>query len=127
MELIMVVIVLGLLTSSTMNLFPDNVERVANTRRLAGDIRMTQSLSMSRGGNYRILTTSANSYEMRNSGGATIPGSTVTLPGIVVTGFNIFFDRFGTPSGTTVTINVTDTKGTSSVTVRTNTGYVTQQ
>lgn len=127
MELIMVVVVLGLLSSSTTNLFPDHVARVANTRRLAGDIRMAQSLSMSRGGGYRILTTSANSYEIRDGSGVAIPGSAVTLSSTVVTGFNILFDRFGTPSGSTITINVTDTQGTSSITMRANTGYVIQQ
>ncbi len=127
MELIMVIVVIGLLSSSTVSLFPDHVARVANTRRLAGDIRMAQSLSMSRESGHRILTTSANSYEIRNGSGVTIPGSTVTLSGLVVTGFNVQFDRFGTPYGSTITINVTDTRGTSSVTMRANTGYVTQQ
>ncbi|MBF0423350.1 MAG: prepilin-type N-terminal cleavage/methylation domain-containing protein [Magnetococcales bacterium] len=125
MEVIMVIVVIGLVSNSILKLFPDHLIRVSSTRNLVSDLRKAQTLSMNQGGGFRILSTAANSYEIRDATGATVTGTTVTTDGIIFSSFNTQFDRFGSPTGSG-SITVTDSFGTSTVTVSANTGYVNQ-
>ncbi|MBF0434504.1 MAG: hypothetical protein HQL77_03920 [Magnetococcales bacterium] len=124
MEVIMVILVIGIMASSITGLVPDQVARASYTRSLASDIRRAQALAMSQGGGFRILSTSSNSYEIRDATGAAVTGTKVTLADMVVSSFNILFDRFGTPTSGAATVTLTDAFGSNTVSVSLNTGAV---
>ncbi|MBF0368776.1 MAG: GspH/FimT family pseudopilin [Magnetococcales bacterium] len=123
LELVLVMVVLGLLAFSAIPLFPDGVDRVAEARRLAGEIRLAQSHAMNRGERYTILSTGDSSYEIRDSSNNPVAGSTTTLKRGSLSTFTIEFDSFGSPTAGATTITVTD-NGTTQVGVAADTGYV---
>ncbi len=123
-ELIMVIVVIGLLATSAVDRNPTGVDRVAKARRLASDIRLTQSYAMSRGVDFRILSTGLDSYEIRDAGGDLFQGNQTSLSGVSLSSFDILFGQLGEPTGGAETITLTSASGDTTVQVLADTGYV---
>jgi len=108
-ELVIVIIVLGILSKGVyMQWTAGTINLGAQADQLAGDIRYTQSLSMSKNQRYRLVKISSTSYQITNSAGTAIiyPNgqNTITLKnGITFGSFTnlpnslIAFDSNGIP------------------------------
>ncbi len=118
MELIMVIVIIGMMATSAISIVPDDLDRVGWARQLVGDLRVAQSYAMNRGVDYCLHRINDNSYEICDTScsGASVPGSLVTVPGIVFSAFDILFDRLGQPTGSSA-ITLTEHGHTSTVTV----------
>ncbi|MBF0152494.1 MAG: prepilin-type N-terminal cleavage/methylation domain-containing protein [Magnetococcales bacterium] len=114
-ELIMVIVVVAVLSVYATARSPGvTLQLRSNADQLAMDIRQTQAYSMSNTGtgDYRILRTASDTYQIRDPSGTTL--STTTLSGVTLTDFNVTFDGRGQSSaGVTITL----TMGSSSTTV----------
>ncbi|MBF0425032.1 MAG: prepilin-type N-terminal cleavage/methylation domain-containing protein [Magnetococcales bacterium] len=114
-ELIMVIVVLGVLSVYAAAKSPgSSLTLRSSADQLAMDIRQAQAYSMSNTGtgDYSILSTTSDTYQIRDPGGT--PVSTVTLSGVTLTSFNILFDGRGQPAAGVI---ITLTMGSSSRTV----------
>lgn len=115
---------------------------------LADDIRYAQNLSVSRSERYRIVKTSANSYQITNSSGVAVvlpSGSSTTTLGSGISFGTItnlpnnliVFDSKGVPYtdtsspgtalGATATINLTGSGNTKTISIAPETGWVNVQ
>ncbi len=119
----MVIVIMGLLAASAIDRTPVGIDRVAKARRLVSDIRLTQSFAMSRGLDFRILTTGIDSYEIRDAGGTLFQGNQTTFSGVTLSSFNILFGQLGEPTAAE-TITLTSASGISTVQVLDVTGFV---
>ena len=126
MELIMVIVVVGLMAASAISILPDEVDRVARARRLAGDIRLAQSYAMSLGKDYKIhiRATGDDSYEIYDEKGHAWPSSEVKLSKVTISSFDIKFDHKVGKSKDAVSITVADRVGTTKIQVLKETGVV---
>jgi prepilin-type N-terminal cleavage/methylation domain-containing protein len=148
-ELIIVIIILGILSTLAVTRWPGTrINLNAQAQQLASDIRYTQTLSMSRGQDYRInlattnysITTSAG-VAVNNpiTGAATIalptsPAITITIPPTNLPNSLIAFNSLGVPyTNTTATttlnsaavITLTSGTNTTTITIQPQTGRVT--
>ena len=124
-ELILVIIVLGLLSSSALSIVPQDMGRVGWARQLVGDLRLAQSYSMNRGSDHRLIRTTVSSYEIRDAIGTVVPASQVSVPDVTFTAFDVPFDRQGQPINGATVITVTDINAqTSTITILATTGLV---
>lgn len=84
MEMAIIIILLGILSVGAYVRWPGNVLNLdAQARQLAADLYYTQSLAMNGGQRYRLVKTSANTYQIQDAAGTAVPTSsgatTVTL------------------------------------------------
>ncbi|MBF0438425.1 MAG: type II secretion system protein [Magnetococcales bacterium] len=124
LELIIVVMIMGILSVTAISLWPSGVDRVAAARQLANDIRLAQSYAMARGGGFRILSIDSTTYQIRRVTPETVMTGTNTLAKGTVTGFNIQFNSLGAATSGAGTITITDTDGSTDLTVIAATGAV---
>ena len=92
LELVVVIIIISIIASIAIPRSPGtNINLNAQANQLAGDIRYTQTLAMSRGSRYRINFLSSTSYSFSDTNGNVVNNSitgqpTTTLqPGIIMT------------------------------------------
>lgn len=122
-ELIMVVVVLGLLAVSAIPLFPNEVDRVGVARRVAHDLRMAQSYSMSQGGSCSLVVTSSTTYEIRNAIGTVLSTHSVSGATLSPGSLTITFNHLGSIANDT-TLSVVS-NGSTDITLTGGTGRIT--
>lgn len=146
-ELVCVIIILSILNVGIFISWPRTQINVgAQAQQIANDIRFTQSLSMTKGQEYRWVITSSNTYQILNSSGAAVlnpMGSTTTtlnndlsfgtltnLPQSMLV-FNEdgtpYTDTSGTALSTTASIPITGGGNTATISVTPQTGRVVVQ
>lgn len=144
-ELILVMVLIGILAYSVMTRDSSSVLAAsAQAEQLAGDIRYTQSMAMTRGQRFRINFT-ASSYQITDMAGTpqVHPGTgttaAISLPGASLSGYNpplssnyLAFDGQGVPYidatnllAANAVITVTRGGNTRTVTINPTTGRVT--
>ena len=79
---------------------------------------------MSRGVDFRIVSTALDSYEIRDGVGALFQGNKTTLPGVTFSSFDILFGQLGEPAGGAETITLISASGSTVVQVLDITGLV---
>ncbi|MBF0136340.1 MAG: type II secretion system protein [Magnetococcales bacterium] len=124
-ELIMVIVMIGILAVYAAAKSPGNImELRSKSDQLAMDIRQTQALAMSNtgSGDYTILRTATDTYEIRDPLGTTL--STATLSGVTLSNFTVTFGGRGEPTTGTTTITLTMGTSTATVEVVATTGLV---
>jgi len=114
-ELVIVIVLLGILSTGIYFNWPGaTINLGGQVNQLADDLRYTQSLSMTTGSRYRLVKTSATTYQIVNSAGTAIKlalgnttmtlnsgitfGTLTNLPNNLVT-----FDGLGVPYSDTAT------------------------
>src|SRR5688500_2844705 len=84
-ELISVVVIIGALSTAVFIKWPSfSINVPAQAAQLANDLRYTQSLSLSQGQRFRLVISSATTYQILNSSGVAIlnaSGNTTTTLG----------------------------------------------
>lgn len=147
-ELVIVITIIGVLAVIPFYNWPGTVVSIdAQAKQIANDIRFTQSFSMAKSERYRIVRTSATSYQVQNGSGSPIilgsGSTTVTLnSGLTfgawsnLPGNLIAFDGRGIPyvdaiipgtpfaPGTTYSITITGGGNTETITISPITGRV---
>ena len=134
-ELVIVILIIAVLSAVALISYqPLPIEVSAMAQQLASDIRYTQSLSMTKGVRYHLISTGTNTYQILNASGTPITfamGSTTMTMGAGIS-FNgatnlpnslIAFDGWGAPYVDTANTSLTAagvitlTSGTQSQTV----------
>ena len=130
-ELVMVMVIIGILAAFAAAKWPTNLEGRPTAVQLANDLRLAQSLSMNRGGGFRVQRTNATRYEIMD-GGTRYDQERITQASFN-DDFTVRFDSLGRPTeadGTPLTANVTInvaggvTSGGAAVTISDQTGFV---
>ena len=141
LELVIVIALLGILSVSTVILWPSGMEEEAAKREFIHAVRLAQHLAMSRpwdasspwgisvsGGRYSVLKKGSSTYAQDPASSAALqdrelPGGTPVSCSPVSA---VWFDRFGRPldsTGSAITSQVTCDVGGLTVTIWPETGY----
>lgn len=108
-ELVTVIILLGIISTVVMIQWPGSTINLgAQAAQLAGDIRYTQALSMTKAQRYRLVIVSSTTYQITNSSGTAILNASGATTTTLNTGITfgtlanlpnslIAFDTLGTP------------------------------
>lgn len=126
-ELVMVMVIIGILAAIAAAKWPTNIAGRPTAIQLANDLRLTQSLSMSRGGGVLIERLATNRYRIMEGG--TLYDQERVTEASIDDDFTIRFDSLGRPAdagGTLLTNDLTiDVAGGDvSVTISDQTGFV---